>query len=180
MLSERIPLWMTWKYVYDRFFSGNLLIVQFVRVWFPDSELSPEAAVWHHALDDVVKLIVPLPCQVPVPCQGGYIGYKKLADLAVDKDGVERVRSRYEAVRSVPLGSEDPMVVAQKPRDLTLKRFEACKQLRDTYRDRLAENDFDNQGRTWIERQLQSIVKVLHNLQNSVQVCPFSCPCAEY
>ncbi|KAJ8147654.1 hypothetical protein LV156_009019 [Aspergillus fumigatus] len=133
--------------------------LEFVRVWFPDSELSPEAAVWHHALDDVVKLIVPLPCKVPVPCQGGYIGYKKLADLAVDKDGVERVRSRYEAVRSVPLGSEDPMVVAQKPRDLTLKRFEACKQLRDTYRDRLEENDIDNQGRTWLERQLQSTVK---------------------
>jgi hypothetical protein len=98
----------------------------------------------------------------------------------VDEDGVERVRSRYEVVRSLPLGSEDPMVVAQKPRDLTLKRVEACKQLRDTYSARLAENNFDNQGRTWLEERLQYIVKVLHNLQNSVQVCPFSCPCAEY
>ncbi|EAW16824.1 uncharacterized protein NFIA_001730 [Aspergillus fischeri NRRL 181] len=137
--------------------------LEFVRVWFTDTKLSPEAAVWHHALDDVVKLIVPL------PCQGGYIKYKKLADIAVDKDGVERVRRRYEAVRSLPLGSEDPMVVAQKPRDLTLKRVEACKQLLDAYHGRLAENDFDDQGRTWLERRLQWIVKELDTLQNSVQ-----------
>ncbi|KAH3006536.1 hypothetical protein KXV89_009001, partial [Aspergillus fumigatus] len=45
----------------------------------------------------------------------------------------------------------------------------ACKQLRDAYRDRLAENDFDDQGRTWLERRLQSIVMELDNLQNSVQ-----------
>ncbi|PKX89109.1 uncharacterized protein P174DRAFT_464815 [Aspergillus novofumigatus IBT 16806] len=83
-----------------------------------DLELSPEAAVWHHALDNVIKLIVPLPCQVPVPCQGGYIEYKKLADLAVDKDGIKRICS-----------SKDPMVVAQKLRDLTLKRFEAFRDL---------------------------------------------------
>ncbi|KAF4211370.1 hypothetical protein CNMCM5878_002704 [Aspergillus fumigatiaffinis] len=134
--------------------------LKFVRVWFSDPDLPPEAAVWHHALDDVIKVIVPLPCQC---------GYKKLADLAVDKDGVERVRSRYEAVMSLPLGGEGPMVLAQKPRDLTLKRVEACKQLRDAYRNRLAENDFDDQGRTWLERRLQSIVKVLDNLQNSVQ-----------
>jgi hypothetical protein len=133
-----------------------------VRVWFPDHpDLPPKAVVWHHALDDVVKLIVPLPCQRE---------HEKLADLAVDKDGVERVRTRYEAVRSLPLGSKDPMVIAQKPKDLTLKRFEACKQLRDAYRDRLAENDFDDQGRTWLERRLQSIVMELDNLQNSVQV----------
>jgi hypothetical protein len=100
-----------------------------VRVWFTDPELSPEAAVWHHDLNDVVKLIVPLPFQ----CE-----HKKLAELAVDKDGVERVRSRYEAVRSLSLGNRDPMVLAQKPRDFTLKRVEACKQLRDAYRDRLA------------------------------------------
>ncbi|KAH1297216.1 hypothetical protein KXW28_009156 [Aspergillus fumigatus] len=135
--------------------------LKFVRVWFPDHpDLPPKAVVWHHALDDVVKLIVPLPCQRE---------HEKLADLAVDKDGVERVRTRYEAVRSLPLGSKDPMVIAQKPKDLTLKRFEACKQLRDAYRDRLAENDFDDQGRTWLERRLQSIVMELDNLQNSVQ-----------
>lgn len=62
----------------------QLLIIQVVRVWFTDPELSPESAVWHHNLNDVVKLIVPLPCQC---------GNKKLAELAVDKDGVERVRS---------------------------------------------------------------------------------------
>ncbi|KAF7164514.1 hypothetical protein CNMCM6106_001032 [Aspergillus hiratsukae] len=134
--------------------------LEVVRVWITDPELSPEAAVWHHNLDDVVKVIVPLPCQY---------GYKKLADFAVDKDGVERVLNRYEAVRSLPLGNRDPMVLAQKPRDLTLKRVEACKQLRDAYRDRLAENDFDYQGRTWLERRLQLIVRKLDNLQNSVQ-----------
>ncbi|RHZ48752.1 DUF2841 domain-containing protein [Aspergillus thermomutatus] len=48
-------------------------------------------------------------------------------------------------------------------------RVEACKQLHDAYRDRLAENDFDDQGRTWLERRLQSIVRELDNLQNSVQ-----------
>jgi hypothetical protein len=85
----------------------QLLVVQVVRVWSTDPDLSPEATVWHRDLDDVVKLIVPLPCQC---------GYKKLAELAVDKDGVERVRSRYEAVRSLPLGN-DPMVLAQNPRD---------------------------------------------------------------
>jgi hypothetical protein len=149
----------------------QLLIVQAVRVWFTDPELSPEAAVWHHDLNDVVKLIVPLPFQ----CE-----HKKLAELAVDKDGVERVRSRYEAVRSLSLGNRDPMVLAQKPRDLTLKRVEACKQLRDTYRDRLAENDFDAQGRTWLEQRLRSTVELLDKLRYSVQVCPFSCLCAEY
>jgi hypothetical protein len=148
-----------------------LLISQVVRVWFNDPELSPEAAVWHHDLNDVVKVIVSLPCQD---------GYKRLADIAVDKNGVERVHSRYKAVRSLRLGNRDPMVLAQKPRDLTLKRVEACKQLRDAYRDRLAENDFDDQGGTWLEGQLQWIVKELDNLQNSVQVCPFSCLCAEY
>jgi hypothetical protein len=148
-----------------------LLIVQVVRVWFADPELSPEAAVWHHNLDKVVKLIVPLPCQC---------GYKKLADLAVVKDGVERVRNRYEAVRSLSPSDRDPMVLAQKPGHLTLKKVAACKQLHDAYLDRLAENDFDDQGRNWLERRLQWIVKELDNLQNSVQVCPFSCPCAEY
>jgi hypothetical protein len=154
-----------------------LLIVQVVRVW-TDPELSPEAAVWHHDLDDVVKVIVPLPCQD---------GHKQLADLAVDKDGVERVLSHFEAVRSLPLGSKDPMVVAQEPSDLTLKRVEACKQLRDAYRDRLAEENFDNQDlnrlgrqldaqcRTWLERRLQSIVRDLDNLQNSIQVCSLTC-----
>jgi hypothetical protein len=153
-----------------------------VRVWSTDPKSSPEAVVWHHNLDDVVKVIVPLPCQD---------GHKKLADLAVDKDGVERVLNYFEAVRSLPLGSRDPMVLAQRPRDLTLKRVEACKQLRYAYRNRL-EKDFDDQdptglerqldaqGRTWLERRLQSIVEVLDKLQNSVQVCPFSCPCAEY
>lgn len=84
------------------------------------------------------------------------------------------------------------MVLAQKPRDLTLKRVEACKQLRDAYRDRLVKMDFDDQdhtrlerqldaqSRTWLEQQLRSIGEVLDNLQNSVQVCPFSCLCAEY
>jgi hypothetical protein len=148
-----------------------LLISQVVRVWFTDPELSPEAAVWHHDLNDVVKLIVSLPCED---------GYKRLAELAVDGNGVERVHSRYEAVRSLPLGNRDPMVLAQKPRDLTLKRVEACKQLRDAYRDRLAENDFDDQGRTWLERRLQWIGKELDSLQNSVQVSPFSWPCAGY
>jgi hypothetical protein len=160
-----------------------LLIVQFVRVWFSDPKLSPEAAVWHHNLNEVVKVTVSLPCQD---------GHKQLADLAVDKDGVERVLNYFEAVRSLPLGSKDPMVVAQKPRDMTLKRVEACKQLREAYRRRLAEEDFDNrdlnrfgqqldaQCRTWLERQLQWIAEVLNNLQNSVQVCPFSCACAEY
>jgi hypothetical protein len=161
----------------------QLLKVQVVRVWCTDPEFSPEAAIWHHNLDDVVIVIVPLPCQYE---------HKKLADFAVDKDGVETVCDRYEAVRSVPLGSRDPMVLAQKPRDLTLKRVEACKQLRDAYRARLAKEDFDDQdrtpperqlnaqGRTWLERRLQSIVEVLDNLQNSVQVCPFSCPCSKY
>jgi hypothetical protein len=158
----------------------QLLIVQFVRVWFSDPKLSPEAAVWHHALDDVVKVTVSLPCQD---------GHKQLADLAVDKDGVERVLSYFEAVRSLPLDSTDPMVVAQEPRDLTLKRVEACKQLRDAYRDRLAEENFDNQDqdlnrlgrqldaqcRTWLERRLQSIVRDLDNLQNSIQVCSLTC-----
>jgi hypothetical protein len=171
-----------------------LLIIQFVRVWFPDDpDLSPEAVVWHHALDDVVKVIVPLPCQRE---------HEKLADFAVDKDGVERVRSRYAAVRSVPLGSRDPMVLVQNPRVLTLKRVEACKQLRDAYRARLAKDDayraclakedfddqdstplerqLDAQGRTWLERRLQSIIEELDKLQNSVQVCPFSYLCAEY
>lgn len=159
-----------------------LLIVQFVRVWSTDPKSSPEAVVWHHSLDDVVKVIVPLPC---------HDGHKKLADLAVDKDGVERVLNYFETVRSLPLGSRDPMVLAQRPRDLTLKRVEACKQLRDAYRDRL-EKDFDDQdptglerrldarGRTWLERRLQSIVEVVDKLQNSVQVCPSSCACAEH
>ncbi|GIJ92742.1 hypothetical protein Asppvi_002020 [Aspergillus pseudoviridinutans] len=144
--------------------------LEFVRVWIDDPELSPDDAVWHHNLDDVVKVIVPLPCQ-----------YRKLADFAVDKHGVERVLERYEAVRSLPLGSKDPMVLAQKPRDLTLKRLEACKQLRDAYCDRLAKMDLDDQdrirlerqlnaqGRAWLERRLRSIVEVLDNLQNSVQ-----------
>ncbi|RHZ60746.1 uncharacterized protein CDV56_108454 [Aspergillus thermomutatus] len=135
--------------------------LEVVRVWFDDDpDLSPKSAVWHRALDDVVKLIVPLPCKS---------GDKVLAELAVDKNGVERVRSRYEVVGSLPLGNRDPMVLAQKPRDLTLKRVEACKQLLDAYRDRLAENDFDYQGRTWLERRLQSIVRKLDDLQNSVQ-----------
>ncbi|PKX88859.1 uncharacterized protein P174DRAFT_464607 [Aspergillus novofumigatus IBT 16806] len=100
-------------------------------VW-TDPELSPEAAVWHHDLDDVIKVIVPLPCQD---------GHKQLADLAVDKDGVKRVLSYFEAVRSLPLGSKDPMVVAQELRDLTLKRVKACKQLRDAYCARLGIGD---------------------------------------
>ncbi|GFF63368.1 hypothetical protein IFM51744_11127 [Aspergillus udagawae] len=146
--------------------------LEVVRVWFTDPKLSPEAAVWHHDLDDVVKVIMPLPCQD---------GHKQLADLAVDKDGVERVLNYFEAVRSLSLDGEDPMVVAQKPRDLTLKRVEACKQLRDAYRDRLTEENFDNQDlnrlgrqldawcRTWLEQRLQTIVTDLDNLQNSVQ-----------
>ncbi|GFF59479.1 hypothetical protein IFM46972_11392 [Aspergillus udagawae] len=100
-----------------------------------DLKLSPEAAVWHHDLDDVVEVTVPLPCQD---------GYKQLADLAVDKDGVEKVLNYLEAVRSLPLGSRDLMVVAQKLRDMTLKRVEACKQLCDAYRDCLAEENFNN------------------------------------
>ncbi|GFF82398.1 hypothetical protein IFM47457_05796 [Aspergillus lentulus] len=39
------------------------------------------------------------------------------------------------------------MVLAQKLRDLTLKRVEACKQLRDAYYNCLVEDDFDAQGR---------------------------------
>ncbi|KAH3438007.1 hypothetical protein KXW39_000827 [Aspergillus fumigatus] len=146
--------------------------LELVRVWFTDPKLSPEAAVWHHDLDGVVKVIVPLPCRE---------GHKQLADLAVDKDGVERVLTYFEAVRSRPIGNRDPMVLAQRPRDLTLKRVEACKQLRDAYHDRLAEENFDNQDlnrlgrqldaqcRTWLERRLQSIVRDLDNIQNSVQ-----------
>ncbi|GFF50467.1 hypothetical protein IFM46972_09051 [Aspergillus udagawae] len=142
-----------------------------VRVW-TDPELSPEAAVWHHNLDNVIKVIVPLPCQD---------GHKQLADLTMDKDGVKRVLSYFKAVRSLPLGSKDPMVVAQEPRDLTLKRVKACKQLHNAYRDRLAEENFDNQdlnqlGRQlnaqcliWLQRRLQSIVRDLDNLQNSIQ-----------
>ena len=126
---------------------------------------------------------------MPLPCQHGH---KKLADFVVDKHGVERVLDRYEAVRSLPLGSRDPMVLARKPRDLNLKRVEACKQLHDAYCDRLAKMDLDDQdrtrlerqldaqGRAWLERRLRPIVEVLENLQNSVQVCSFSCPCAEY
>jgi hypothetical protein len=170
------------KVCLQRILFRYLLIVQVVRVWSTDPKSSPEAVVWHHNLDDIVKVIVPLPCQD---------GHKKLADLAVDKDGVERVLNYFEAVKSLPLGSRDPMVLAQRPRDLTLKRVEACKQLRYAYRDRL-EKDFDDQdptglerqldaqGRTWLERRLQSIVEVLDKLQNSVQVCPFSYPCTEY
>ena len=161
----------------------QLLKIQVVRVWFADPELPPESAVWHHDLNDVVKVIVPLPCQ----CD-----HKKLAELVVDRRGVERVRIRYEAEKSLPLGNRDPMVLAQQPRDWTLKRIEACKQLRDAYCDCLAKMDLDDQdrtplerqldaqGRAWLERRLRSIVEVLENLQNSVQVCSFSCPCAEY
>ncbi|KAF7182858.1 hypothetical protein CNMCM7691_002602 [Aspergillus felis] len=148
--------------------------LKFVRVWFTDPELPPEADVWHHDLNDVVKVIVPLPCQDD---------HKKLADLAVDKRGVERIRSRYEVEKSLLLGSRDPMVLAQKPRDLslTLKRFQACKQLLDAYRDCLAKRDvddqhrnplerkLDDQGRTWLEQRLQSIVMELDKLQSSVQ-----------
>jgi hypothetical protein len=127
------------------------------------SKISPEADVWHHNLDDVVKVIVPLPCQDE---------HKKLAGFAVDKDGVERVRDHYEAVRSVPLGIRDSMVLAQKPRDMTLKRLEACKQLRDAYRARLAKEDFDDQDGTSLERQLlsplSSVIKVWKTGCNSI------------
>ncbi|KAH1807971.1 hypothetical protein KXX35_008391 [Aspergillus fumigatus] len=74
--------------------------VRIVRVWFTDHDLSPNGDVWDHNLD-VVKLIVPLPYRC---------GDKKLADLAVVKDGVESVRRQYEAVTFQQLRSRDPMV----------------------------------------------------------------------
>ncbi|KAF7158690.1 hypothetical protein CNMCM6106_005480 [Aspergillus hiratsukae] len=131
-----------------------------VRVWFTDPDLSPNGDVWYHNLDDVVKLIVPLPYQC---------GHKKLADLAVDKDGVERVRRQYEAVTFQQLGSRDPMVLAQEPEHLTLKKSEAYKQLRDTYLACQVENNSDDQVRTWLEGRLQWIAEGLNNLRNSVQ-----------
>lgn len=78
----------------------DTIMCDIVRVWFTDHDLSPNGDVWDHNLD-VVKLIVPLPYRC---------GDKKLADLAVVKDGVESVRRQYEAVTFQQLRSRDPMV----------------------------------------------------------------------
>lgn len=149
-----------------------MLIRQTVRVWFTDTDLSPEGDVWFHDLNQVVKFIVILPYQSE---------NKTLADLAVHKHGVERVRRQYKLATFDQLGSRDPMVLAQKPKDLTAKRFEAHKQLRDTYEyARQSANRFDDQISAWCERRLRSILDGLDNIQNSVQVRPFPCSCAKH
>lgn len=103
---------------------------------------------------------------------------KTLADLAVRKSDAERVGTRYDIEASQLLSDTDPVVLSQTPNALTLQRYKACNYLRNAYSicfaERKKEKDFNEQMKAWFEWRLALIDDKLHNLQDAVQVWPFS------
>lgn len=148
------------------------LILQTVRVWFTaNPNFPPEDVVWHRSFDNVVKVIVSLPCQRE---------HEELVELVVHESDAERVRRQFNVERSVPLGDRDPMVRAQEQKPFVLKRFEAGQKLRETYLTCQQKGNFCGQVRNWFDRRLQWIAEELGKLLNSIQVCPVSDSCTDY
>ncbi|THC90372.1 hypothetical protein EYZ11_010173 [Aspergillus tanneri] len=135
--------------------------LEVVRAWFTiNPDYPPEDVVWHHSFDDVVKIIVSLPCQR---------GNEELAELVVPESDAQRVRRQFNIETSLPLGSRDPMVLSQKPEILALQRFEAGQKLRETYLACQAKGNLDDQARAWFHRRLKWVSEELGTLLDNIQ-----------